>query len=297
MHRTLKLLCPALLTFSLFQPPAIPQGKRVPRSEEPRGRPLERADVDARKERRSDARAAAERPAEQRPDAHAISLRFDRVESLQSWIEQAPPTSALKGWRKELAEYAREFDGRFVLEREARQWMNVNLRGGAAREIEIQSFRGALRELSDVVRLREERLGEKSDGEKRFREVRWNTKPEPVEAFLADGRRLDLGNRIVDIVAVETSGRAIYVETKNADLTRQLSHRETELLSERSDLDQLALRCLNPEVHKSRAFEELVKDLWLSRTTGRETEWRVNVAPSGLGAALATRGVTIRVLH
>jgi len=193
----------------------------------------------------------------------------------------------MKGWRNEIFDFARQFEGRSPSEREVKAWLEANIRGGSIRE---SSFRGALREVSDVVRLQAEG----------YREVTWNKQKERVTAELENGRKVDLGDRIIDIIATRPDGKRVYLETKNADLTRAFRQPELELLARRTSVESLVRYCEpanEAKVNVSREFKELVKDIWLAKSQGRTTEWKANSAPNELSYALRHYHIELQVYH
>lgn len=259
-------------------------------AQRPKPRPSER-ERPVGTERQNRERRENERQREQveatRGKAEIPIIKLDRVEALRDFITSAPEHFAMKGWRNEIFGYVRHFDGRSHSEREVTLWMEANIRGGGIRE---SSFRGALREVSDVVRLQAEG----------YREVTWNKQKERVTAELENGRKVDLGERIIDIIATRPDGKRVYLETKNSDLTRTFRQPELELLAKRASVETLVRYCEptnDAKVNVSREFKELVKDICLAKSQGRAIEWKANAAPDGLGYALRNYGIELHVYH
>jgi hypothetical protein len=286
----LRLIAEAMKPVILISVAVLLSSNWANAAEGPKRRPVER-ERRIEFERQEKERRERERQREQaepnRERTEIPVIRLNRVEVLRDFIASAPEHSAMKGWSSEIFDFVRHFEGRSPSEREVKAWMKANVRGGGVRE---SSFRGALREVSDVVRLQAEG----------YREVIWNKQKERVIAELERGRKVDLGERIIDIIATRPDGKRVYLETKNADLTRTFRQPELELLAKRASVETLVRYCEpanEAKVNVSREFKEMVKDIWLAKSQGRAIEWKANAAPDGLGYALRNYGIELHVYH
>lgn len=232
--------------------------------------------------------------------AAVLHVEWDR--EFREFIESAPATSNMKGWSREIFQFERDWRGRTPTSIELQRWMDAEIavRGGESRVLAQNKFRGALRELSDVCLLRVEH----------YTNVSWNRRPERVTYALSSGKVVDLGERVIDIVAERPSPggerpasgepaqrHRIYIETKNADLTRTPYKREVDLLAQRVPVERLVEHCNDPNMHKSREFVELVKDICLIESHGRTIVWKANVARGGLQHSLRHYGIELTVYH
>lgn len=269
------------------RPPAIERRntERVRAEEEAKRRANEEAN------RKREAEAKQEKEKEEEPlrtfnECEVLTVRWD--EEIRRFIESAPEKAKLKGWEKEIFQFERDFRGRTPAERELSAWYREHI---GAENVRISSFRGALREVSDIVRLRAEG----------YTDVVWNNRPERITANLADRTTVEFKtDRIVDIIATRPikkddprSGERVYIETKNADLGKALSARELKLLESNAPVEDLVRHV--DRNHTSRVFNELVRDIWLAKTEGRVTEWKVNSAPGCVNSYLTQNRISIDV--
>jgi len=235
-----------------------------------------------REQRERERRIEANEPRQERVETSV--LRLDRVEVLRDFIASAPEHREMKGWRNEIMDFAKHFEGKSASEREIKEWMEANIRGGT---LERNKFKGALREVSDVILLQAEG----------YREVTWNKQKERVTVDVGAGQKVELSDRIIDIIALRPDGQRVFIETKNADLTRVPYKREVELLASRTSVQELARYCSRPDVSVSREFTEMVKDIWLAQSQGRTIEWKANAARNDLGYHLRQYGIELHVYH
>lgn len=216
-----------------------------------------------------------------------ISLSQAWGSEIRQFIRESPPESSWKGFREQLLSFDAHIIGleRRPSEQEINKWVERNISGG---HFGHSKFRGVLRELSILLLL-------KAEG---HTGLQWNRDAEPARIEI-DGKSVDLGTRIIDIIARKPGANHIsFFEIKNADLSTTLRKRELQLLERRTSVEELARFC-DPQgsISVSREFREMVKDFILIKQDGREVEWIVRTAPPNLGVYLRHYGIALHLQH
>lgn len=220
----------------------------------------------------------------QPPEVDAVKVRWDR--EIKEYIDSAPERAKLKGWESQIYKFEREFRDRTPTEKELQAWYREHI---GVEPVQVSSFRGALREVSDVVRLRFEG----------YTEVQWNRERERVDIVLSNGDVVPMKDREIDIIArrpadaAESPGRRMYIETKNANLDGRFKQEEVRLLESLAPVENLYRYVQRTE--PSREFSELVRDIWLSKTKQRSYEWRVNSGPGYISRYLIHHRINIKI--
>jgi hypothetical protein len=258
----------AALSFFMATSDAIGQKLR----DIPRERELERFERERFREKKGE-----QSESKQLDGVNTRRLSENRTD-LEKLLSDDP--GAFKGFRQELVSFSLHFAETRPTETKVNDWIDRHISGDLARN----KFRGVLREASVFLAL-------KAEGG--YERLIWNRQGEPVQVKV-DLRTIELGERIVDLIAVNKSGRVTAIEIKNADLARALRRGELTLLEQRVPVEVLAEHCTNPS---SREFRELVKDIALAKQDGREVVWVVNRSPNRLSQFLEHYNITLYIIQ